>query len=259
MDKKAIDDAVKDMNCALKLDRKIVGVKFLFDEEGFAKADAKRLTGKMAYCVMVRTAMTGKRLKATVKNFGCMGGARALGMVELDEMSLSGRYYQKLGLYRDLATSKDVHRKMTFCRHRPYGVMVKPVEEYDEEPDVVLIATNPYNGMRIVQGYTHMFGFNTSLKMAGNQAICSECTAFPFESNDINVSLMCAGTRFKAKWDDGELAIGFPFNRFLSIVRGVHATLNLTEPNEKKTEIEARCHALNRKATIIEYNKNYWS
>ena len=30
------------MNCALKLDRKIVGVKFLFDEDEFKKADAKR-------------------------------------------------------------------------------------------------------------------------------------------------------------------------------------------------------------------------
>ena len=41
---------------------------------------------------------------------------------------------------------------MTFCRHKPYGVMVKPVEAYDEEPDVVLVVTNPYNGMRISTG-----------------------------------------------------------------------------------------------------------
>ena len=76
---------------------------------------------------------------------------------------------------------------------------------YDEEPDVVLVVTNSYNGMRIVQGYTHVFGYNTSFKIAGNQAICSECTAFPFESNDINVSLLCSGTRYKAKWGDEEI------------------------------------------------------
>ena len=49
--RKHYDEAVKDMNCALKLDRKIVGVKFLFDEDEFEGADAKKLSGKMAYCV----------------------------------------------------------------------------------------------------------------------------------------------------------------------------------------------------------------
>ena len=259
MDRKAVDEAVRDMNCALKLDRKIVGVKFLFDEEEFGKADSKKLKGRMAYCVMVRTAMMGKRIKAAAENFGCMGGARALGMIRLDEMSLSGRFYHKLGLYQDLATSKDVHRKVTFCGHKPYGVMVKPLDEYDEEPDVVLIVTNPYNGMRIVQGYTYVFGFNTSLKMSGTQAVCSECTAFPFESNDINVSLLCAATRFKAKWGDEELAIGFPFNQFLPIVKGLYATLDPTEPNEKKAEIEARCRELNRAVPTIQYDKNYYT
>jgi uncharacterized protein (DUF169 family) len=259
MDKNVVNEAVKNMNLALKLDRKIVGVKFLFDEDEFKKADVKKLTGKMAYCVMIRTAMTGKAMKAAADNFGCMGAARALSVVEPDEMSLSGRYYQRLGLYQDLATSKNVQRNMTFCRHKAYGIMVKPVEEYDEEPDVVLIVTNPYNGMRIIQAYTHVFGFNTAYKMSGNQAICSECTAFPFESNNINVSLLCAGTRFKAKWGDEEMAIGFPFNQFLSIVRGLYATLDLIEPNEKKAEIEVRFGETGRTPPTIHYNKNYYT
>jgi uncharacterized protein (DUF169 family) len=259
MDRHAINEAVKDVSCALKLDRKIVGVKFLLDADEFEKADSKKLNGKMAYCVMVRTAMTGKTIKATAKNFGCIGGAKALGMVELDEKSLSGRHYQQFGLYQDLVTSKNVQRIMTFCSHSPYGVMIKPVEEYDEEPDLVLLVTNPYNSMRIVQGYTHVFGFNTAYKMSGNQAICSECTAFPFESNNINVSLLCSGTRFKAKWGDEEMAVGFPFNQFLPIVRGLCATIDLTEPNEKKAEIEARCRELGRTPPKIHYDKNYWS
>jgi uncharacterized protein (DUF169 family) len=259
MDRGTLKEAVIRVNLALRLDRRIVGVKFLFDEEGFEKADSKKLSGKMAYCVMVRTAMTGKGLKGAAENFGCMGGAKALGMVELDEPSLSGRFYYKLGLYQDLATSKNVQRTTTFCQHRAYGVMVKPIEEYDQEPDVVLMATNPYNAMRIIQGYTHVFGFNTAFKMSGNQAICSECTAFPFESNNINVSLMCSGTRFKAKWGDEELAIGFPFNRFLSIVRGLYATLDPVEPNEKKAEIEAKFREAGKTPPVIHYDKNYYT
>lgn len=259
MDYGAVQKAVKDLGYALKLERKPVGVKFLFDEQEFESAEAKKLTGKMAYCVMVKAATKGKSLKAAAENFGCGGGARALGMVELDELSLSGRFYNKLGLYKDLATSKDVQRKMTFCGHRPYGVMVKPVEAYREEPDVVLLVTNPYNGMRIIQGYTHAFGFNTALKMSGNQAVCSECTAFPFETNDLNVSLLCAGTRYKAKWGDAELALGFPFNQLLPIVAGLQATLNPTEPNDKKREIEARTRELGGTVPAIEYDKNYYT
>jgi uncharacterized protein (DUF169 family) len=259
MDRITIAEAVKKFNCALKLERKIIGVKFLFDSDEFSKAEAKELTSKMPYCVMVRNAMEGKNLKAGVENAGCFGGAKAIGMIELDEMSTSGRFYRKLGLYRDLATSRNVQSTVTFCGHKLYGVMVKPLNEYNEEPDVVIIASNPYNGMRIVQGYTYVFGFNAAYKMSGNQAICSECTAVPFESNEINVSLLCAGTRYKAKWNDDEMAIGLPFNKFLPVVEGIYATLDLTEPNEKKKEIEARCLEMNIKAPSIQYNKNYYT
>ena len=137
--------------------------------------------------------------------------------------------------------------------------MTKPLEAYNEEPDVVLVVTNPYNSMRIIQAYTHVFGFSTAYKMSGNQAICSECTAFPFESNNINVSMLCAGTRFKAKWGDEEMAIGFPFNQFLSIVKGLYATLDLIEPNEKKAEIEKRFGETDKTPPLIQYNKNYYT
>lgn len=259
MDRTAIVEAIAQMNLAFKLDRRIIGVRFLFDADEFRKAEAKALKGRMPYCVMVRNAMAGKSLKAEAKSFGCNGAARALSVIEPDEMTSSGRFYQSLGLYQDLPTSKDVQRNVILCRHKAYGVMTKPLEEYEEEPHVVMVVTNPYNGMRIIQGYTYAFGFNTAYRMSGNQAICSECTSVPFERNDINVSLLCAGTRFKAKWKDDEMAIGFPFNQFLSIVRGVYATLDLTEPNEKKTEIEARFREAGREPPLIQYNKNYYT
>jgi uncharacterized protein (DUF169 family) len=148
---------------------------------------------------------------------------------------------------------------MTFCKHHLYGIAVQPLEEYDAEPDVVLMVTNPYNAMRIMQAYTYAFGYNTSLKMAGNQAICSECTAFPFERNDINVSLLCSGTRFKAKWKDEELALGMPLNRFPSVVEGLYATLDPIEPDHKKREIEKRFEAQGRTGPAIHYGRNYYT
>ena len=231
MDIQKVKDAVINANCALKLDRKIVGVKFLFDEEEFNNAEAKKVVGKMPYCVMVKTAMSGRAIKASLDSFGCLASAKALGILDVDEFVSSGRRYRQSGLYQDLATSKNVFNNMTICTHKAYAVLIKPVEEYIEVPDVVLIITKPYNAMRIIQGYSHIYGYNTAYKMVGNQAVCSECTAYPFESNNINVSLLCSGTRFMSGWGEDEMAIGIPFNKFTSVIDGIYATLNATEPN----------------------------
>ncbi len=259
MDRQAVVEAVKKTECSLVLKRKIVGVKFLFTEEEFENADAKKLNVKMAYCVMVKTAMSGRAVKGSLENFGCMGSARALGVIDADEYFLSGRHYNKLGLYQNLTISKNIRNNMTFCSHKAYGVMIKPLEDYDTEPDVVLVVTNPYNGMRILQGYTHIYGYKSDFKMSGNQAICSECTAYPFESNSINVSLLCSGTRFMGGWDDDEMAIGFPFNHLTPLAEGIFRTVNAVEPDKKKTVIEKKLVSQNREDLQIEYGRNYYT
>jgi uncharacterized protein (DUF169 family) len=259
MDINRLNETVNIINCALKLERRITGVKFLFDEAEYNSADAKKITGKIPYCVMVKAAMSGNGTKAAAENFGCNGAAKALGVVEPGEISLSGRFYNSLGLYRDLTISKNVQGRTTFCSHKIYGVMVKPVEQFNVEPDIILIAADSYNAMRIIQGFTYSYGFNTAFKISGNQAVCSECTAFPFESNNINVSLLCSGTRFKAGWNDSELMIGFPYNRFQLIADGVLSTLDPVEPNEKKSEIKQRFNNTDLEPPEITFNRNYYT
>jgi uncharacterized protein (DUF169 family) len=259
MERNKIRDALEKAYCALNLKRKIVGIKFLFEQDEFEGAEAKPLTIKMPFCVMVKRAMSGKRVKAVYENFGCLASARALGIIEADDLFNSGRHYRKLGLYQDLIVSKNIRQHMTLCRHKAHGVMIKPLGDYEDDPDVVLIVGNPYKAMRVVQAYTHIYGYHTSFKMSGNQAICSECTAFPMESDSINVSLLCSGTRFMSGWGDDELAIGFPFNKFLTIMDGLYATLNLTEPDKKKAEIEARLTELKRDDLEIKFGKHYYT
>jgi len=258
MDKAQVKQSVIKANCALELSRKIVGMKFLFTEEEFQQADAKTIKAKMHYCVMVKTAMSGIGIKAAAEHFGCPGSARVLGITEPEELFISGRHYRRLGLYQDLVTAKNIRNNMTLCQHKAYGVMIKPLEEFEQAPDIVLIVTNPYNAMRIVQGYTNMYGLYTSYKMSGNQALCSECTAYPFESNNINVSMLCSGTRNVAGWGDDELGIGLPFNRFFSTIDGVYKTVNIVEPNRNKTKIEEKLKQNQLNDLEIEYDKNYF-
>lgn len=262
MNRETIRDALEKIRCALDLKRTPAGVRFVFDVDEFEQADAKALAVRMPYCVMVKRAMRGHGAKAVLENFGCMGSARALGLIEPDDFFTSGRHYRKLGLYRDLTVCKNIRQNMTLCRHKAHGVVVKPLGDFQEDPDapdVVLLVVDSYQAMRVVQAYTHIFGYHTAFKMSGNQAICSECTAYPFESNAINVSLMCSGTRFMSGWGDDELAIGLAFNKFAAIVDGLYATLNLTEPDRKKADIETRMSARNRKDLEIVYGSNYYT
>jgi len=112
--------------------------------------------------------------------------------------------------------------------------------------------------MRIVQGHAYHNGQVKNIKLAGMQAICQECTSYPFETNDINISLLCAGTRLLAQWEESELGIGMPFHKFSEIVDGIEKTINPIERNKNKRIIEEKIkeNKLEDQVEII-YNKNY--
>ncbi len=231
------NSALRKLTSVLEMDRKPVGVKFLFTKEDYDKAEAKAATEKIPYCVMVKLATRGHATKATLETSGCGGGTRALGLEDTKPSFESGCEYNTFGLYQDLAVSKNVVNTITFCQHRIYGILTKPLEVFCEDPDVVILITDSFNAMRIIQGYTYKFGTQTQFKIAGNQAICSECTAYPFESNAINISMLCSGTRYLAGWSKEEIAIGLPYGKFVDMAEGVYKSANGSEQNESKQRI----------------------
>lgn len=259
MERERREFAVKQLNCALELQRQIVGVKFLFSDAEFQEARARHIPHPMNYCVMVKVAMGGAALKATGADLACLAGGRALGLVEMDELHRSGRIGRNLGLYANLSTAKNVRDRMSYCTHKTHGVMVKPLADYDNEvPDVVLIVSSAYNVMRIVQGHAYYYGLRPASQLAGNQAICSESTALPYMADDINVSLLCIGTRHKAGWTDNELAVGIAFSRFQTVVQGVMETINIMDANEKKAVIERKLKDAGISYPQIQYDCNYY-
>ena len=56
-----------------------------------------------------------------------------------------------------------------------------------------------------------------------------------FSSNDINLSLMCKGTRKSGRFDKGEISVAFPIHMFDSIVEGIISTVNPVHTPEDKT------------------------
>ncbi|RAK11748.1 uncharacterized protein (DUF169 family) [Halanaerobium saccharolyticum] len=244
------------VNSVLEVKRKIVGVKFIYNENEFDKAAATHSKKKMSYCRMVKEASNGKDIKSNFDNFGCFAGARALGIVDIDEGYKSGAYYDGCGLYQDLATAKEATDKITICNHSVYGVQVKPLEAFSLKPEIVIIITNPFNAMRLVQGYTYNCGPYSAFKMMGNQAICSECTAYPYETDNISFSLLCAGAR-KSGFDQNEVGIGITLNIFRQMVAGLCSTVTPVENNQNKKLIEKKLKTNKITDVGVTYNNNY--
>ena len=93
--------------------------------------------------------------------------------------------------------------------------------------------------------------------MIGNQAICLECTARPYVLKDMNVSMMCIGTRHRAGWKDDELAIGIPGPQWSQIITGLINTVNLMESDNNKRIIERKFKEKNIPFDI-RYGYNYY-
>jgi uncharacterized protein (DUF169 family) len=116
--------------------------------------------------------------------------------------------------------------------------LAQPLEKYENAPpDVVILATDARNAMRLLQGYTYSYGSHPVFKMTGNQAICVECTSHPLEADQMNLSMLCSGTRYLASWKPGEIAIGFPYSRFVETVEDLLKTANAVELDPAKLRI----------------------
>lgn len=238
-----ITEMAKDLSSILGLERNIIGVKFIFSKEEFEQLSIPQVRYKMSYCNMVKLASSGKCCKANIDNFLCIGSAKALGLTKPDLNAISGKVYYSFGLYDSLCTARQVQKDVTFLDHEIYGVAVMPLEKFTVQPDVAIFIVTPYQSMRILQGYAFHYGTAKNIKMAGNSGICSECTATPYDTKDMNLSLLCSNTRFAAKWKDTEIGIGMPYKMFENVYDGILRTIDPCETNERKKEIIDRCEA----------------
>lgn len=254
----AIRKEIQKLNSSLELKRKIVGIKFLFSEEEFNSYEIQSSNNKLSYCMMVKIASSGKSVKVRSEHFKCNSSTRALGIKNSDPYVASGREYYSYGLYNSLGTAKNVHDKVKYINHELYGALIQPLEKFETEPDIVIIIDTPYTIMRIIQGYTYNYGMAKNIRFAGNQGVCSELTARPYENNDINISLLCSNTRFSCKWEDTEMGVGMPYKIFLNVMQGVLQTLNSTEPDYKKEEIIKKSTENDLELNVV-LGKNYYN
>lgn len=247
------------LSALLPLERKAAGVKLVKTKEAFDHYQGVELQKSMSYCVAVKSAMAGHSIKLDRKTSGCIGSTRVLGLMEAGEEYFSGREATEwLGLYKDCETAAKIAREAPICKNETYGVIVKPLEAFEDEPDVVLIAAKPRTLMRIMQGYSYEYGVCRNLHMCGNQAVCIECTVTPYIDRQINVSALCAGTRFHAGWKEEEMMVGIPYELLDGTINGIWKTVNPIEMDDRKKEIEEALANLREEGPQIRYGQTYF-
>lgn len=225
----------------LDLERHMVGVKFYSNQEGFDRADARLIDRTARYCVTIGQASRGETVKLRAIHNTCPGSSEALGFKEIpDEGVLDGKRFSDFRLYENPTIAKKAQESISILPQRPYGYVTGPIEDM-EDADVVIVFCNPYQAMRINQGYAYKFGMARQWGSIGNEALCSDLTARPIANQDMNISFFCCGARSASRAGDHEMAIALPIAQFPLVGDGILKTVNEAMNNQRKMAILERC------------------
>lgn len=248
-----IKELCEDIDCALNLSRKPVGIKLYFSEETYNSLDWEEPNAPQAYCCVVEKATRGRKFKVRLEHLNCDGGTTALNLENSTNRIESGEEYFSYNLYATPAAARRVRDGVPGLYRTgaaTYGLAVGPLTEFEMTPDVVIFMVNPYQTMRIQQGYLYHEGGRLEITGASMQALCAEATVEPYIKGRLNTTTLCPSTRFLAKWKDDEMAVGIPFEKFRSVVEGVIATINTTDIQKRKDEIKERFAQKNKNINL---------
>lgn len=230
------------MTTALGLQHRIVGVRFLDFQEDYDNCKAASASPKGPYCYHVKQALDGKHFKVDKTLITCEYARAAIGLEKPDISMREGRSFDYCGLSETRTIGKSIADAMMYIEQDIYGVELGPLEKM-EHADLVIMVDYAQTIMHIMHGYAYKYGAPKNLSFYSNQAMCSDMTSKVFHTNDINISLMCNGTRRYGKFDKGELAVSLPIHMFAPLTNGVIETINAVQSGpEKKRIVETLKH-----------------
>lgn len=227
--RQAVSNMLTNLKNTIGLTYEPVAITFLYDEDEFDDYPAEVRDAHIPYCVMVkRAAVSNVSRKTLLRHHACDGGTTALGLEPSTPEIDSGKTYFSYNLYSSVATA---HRHLLSIKRlcdEPFsvhGVAVVPLGKCERTPDVVIMVVNSYQAMRLVQGYAYHTGRKPEIDLGAMQAMCSEVTASPYITGEMNVSVMCPSTRMLCKWGESEMLVGIPYELIETVASGVEATV----------------------------------
>lgn len=234
----------ENIKLALDLELNPVGIKFIYTEEEYLNLKEEEIKGKMAYCQMVKRATRNHIFKMKYENNVCDGATTALGLEKSNKRIETGEEYYSYNLYETKAAARRMRSNIksfsNYENQETFGMLIGDLDKFDLYPDLVIIITNPYQAMRLVQGYEYHSGIKPDINMGAMQALCSELTVVPMMTGSMNVSMFCPSTRMLCKWDDSQMGVAIPFEKYYKTIEGVFGTMATTDSKDKKLDIIAR-------------------
>lgn len=226
--KERIKESIEQLKEVIGLGVEPVGITLLFTKEDYDAYPVEETKTAMPYCVMVKqAALRSVGIKSRLEHHKCDGATTALGLEPSTERIESGQEYFSYQLYSSVATAGRLRRSIRSLHREQvstYGVAVVPLKDCEQTPDIVIVMTNAYQSMRMVQGYEYGTGRKPAIDMGAMQGMCSELTISPYLTGEMNVSVLCPSTRMLCKWSENDMAVGIPYELFEQIVEGVEAT-----------------------------------
>lgn len=242
----------------LGLSRQVVGIKFLFTEEEYDDAEAQEIESIGTFCTMTARGMKGEVLKSKGGSFRCQGGPEMLGMKPVSNYVYSGKQFSTFRAFEDMATARQAQRGLCFVDQKIYGVQTGPLSKL-ADADVVMFVCNAWQMMRVMQGYSYHNGMAKNIGSIGNQGICADLVARPYQLNDLNVSFLCMGARLTTGAEDGELGAGMPVHVFSEVADGVIKTVNPYMTDKEKKLLLERLDDPCELGFEVEFGKVYTS
>jgi uncharacterized protein (DUF169 family) len=197
-----------------------VAVK-LIKERSEIPSGVPELKEKVRHCEMVQKARGGDVFYATKEQHACAGGAGALGIMETPEKIKSGEFYYSLGRFKTLESAKKTMDAVPRTNKHFVASLYAPLEKANFKPDVVVILGNPKQLLKIAQSSIYEKGGRNNVSFSGIQSVCADAVAQPYNTNEMNASFGCDGSRKFAKIADDELVVGIPIAKLEGFVEAL--------------------------------------
>lgn len=193
----------------------------LIKERSEIPAGTPELKEKVRHCEMVQKARNGDVFYATKEQHACAGGAGALGIVETPEKIKTGEFYFGLGRFKTPESAKKTMDAVPRTNKQFVASLYAPLEKAGFKPDVIVVIGNPKQLLKIAQSNIYEKGGRNNVSFSGIQSVCADAVAQPYNTNEMNASFGCDGSRKFAKIADDELVVGIPASKLEGLVEAL--------------------------------------
>jgi len=217
----------------LGLTSSLVGVKFLFSEEGIPKK-VEKLQGHR-YCQALMKARHGNHVLLDAEGIACPAAAAAFGFKGLPEGLKTGKGLVGFGIVNEDATGKTMFEGMTLLpQGKLKALYLFPLETANLEPDIVVVEDETEKLMWFALAKLNATGGKrVESSTAILQATCVDATLIPFVEQKFNMSMGCYGCRDATDICPNETVLGFPFKDFNAIVKSLEFLNQKAIPNSR--------------------------